>query len=348
MAETTHRVLRLLGLLESRTSWQGPELAERLGVTERTVRRDVVRLRELGYPVEGERGLEGGYRLGAGRGLPPLVLDDDEAVAMVACLRMAALSGTDEIGEAALRALTKLDQVLPPRLRAVASALDDATRALPRTRPAVDLRVLQQLATAQRDQTLVRFSYRKADGETSSREVEPGRLITQGERWYLQAYDRGRQDWRVFRLDRMDELRVTSWSFAPRKVPPHDHHRDLEERFECILRFEMDVEVSRVARRIPAAFREGLEATATGCRFRAGALSWGVLAWEMLGVARDLESPVRVPAQPHAEAFRSAFDRITHQMQTLVVAGDSSAPPVAVDVRRQASAAEADDTAPRA
>lgn len=107
MAETTHRVLRLLGLLESRTSWQGPELAERLGVTERTVRRDVVRLRELGYPVEGERGLEGGYRLGAGRGLPPLVLDDDEAVAMVACLRMAALSGTDEIGEAALRALDR-------------------------------------------------------------------------------------------------------------------------------------------------------------------------------------------------------------------------------------------------
>lgn len=348
MAETTHRVLRLLGLLESRTSWQGPELAERLGVTERTVRRDVVRLRELGYPVEGERGLDGGYRLGAGRGLPPLVLDDDEAVAMVACLRMAALSGTDEIGEAALRALTKLDQVLPPRLRAVASALDDATRALPRTRPAVDLRVLQQLATAQRDRTLVRFGYRKADGETSLREVEPGRLITQGERWYLQAYDRGRQDWRVFRLDRMDELRVTSWSFEPREVPPHDHHRDLEERFECVLRFEMAVDVSRVARRIPAAFREGLEATATGCRFRVGALSWNVLAWEMLGVARDLDSPVRVPAQPHAEAFRSACDRITRQMQTLVVAGDSSAPPVAVDVRRQASAAEGDDTAPRA
>ena len=120
MADTTQRVLRLLGLLEARTTWQAHELAARMDVTERTVRRDVTRLRQLGYPVEAARGLDGGYRMGAGRRLPPLLLDDDEAIALVACLRMGALSGADEVGEAALRALTKLDQVLPPRPRATA------------------------------------------------------------------------------------------------------------------------------------------------------------------------------------------------------------------------------------
>lgn len=127
MAETTQRVLRLLGLLETRTTWQAHELAARMDVTERTARRDVARLRQLGYPVEATRGLDGGYRLGAGRRLPPLLLDD-EAIALVACLRMGALSGVDEVGEVALRALTKLDQILPPRLRALAAAVDGATR----------------------------------------------------------------------------------------------------------------------------------------------------------------------------------------------------------------------------
>lgn len=164
MTQTTHRVLRLLGLLETRTTWRGDELAERLGVTGRTVRRDVARLRDLGYPVEAEPGMAGGYRLGGGRRLPPLVLEDDEAVALVACLRMAALTGGDAVGEAALRALTKLDQVLPARLRAVAAAIDGATRAMPRVRPAVDLRVLEQLAVAQRDHNLVRFYYCKPRG----------------------------------------------------------------------------------------------------------------------------------------------------------------------------------------
>lgn len=182
-----------------------------MDVTERTVRRDVTRLRQLGYPVEAARGLDGGYRMGAGRRLPPLLLDDDEAIALVACLRMGALSGADEVGEAALRALTKLDQVLPPRLRALASAVDRATRAIPGNRPPVDLAVLQRLATSQRDRALVRFDYCKATGETSAREVEPARLLTQGEHWYLQGFDRGRDDWRVFRLDRMTDLRSTTW-----------------------------------------------------------------------------------------------------------------------------------------
>lgn len=140
MTAPTHRVLRLLGFLEARTSWQAGELAERLGVTEQTVCRDISRLRELGYPVGSQRGVAGCYRLGAGGHLPPLVLDGDEAVALGACLRMAALAGADQVGESALRALAKLDQVLPPRLRAIASAFDDATLAIPRSRPALILR----------------------------------------------------------------------------------------------------------------------------------------------------------------------------------------------------------------
>lgn len=313
MPETTHRVLRLLGLLEARSVWQAQELAERLGVTERTVRRDVTRLRELGYPVEADRGTSGGYRLGAGRKLPPLVLEDDEAVALVACLRMAALSGTDDVGEAALRALTKLNQVLPPKLRAVASAIDEATRVIPRDRPAVDLQVLQRLATAQRDHTLVRFRYRKPSGDLSSREVEPARLMTQGRDWYLQAFDRGRDEWRTFRLDRMSDLHVTTWRFTPREVPPHDAPRDLAGRYGCVVVVEMAIDAQRVATRVSAAYRDRLEPTATGCRFRVGAPSWNDLAWHMLGVSRDLETPLLLPSGPEGDAFRSAMATIGTQ-----------------------------------
>ncbi|WP_420175028.1 helix-turn-helix transcriptional regulator [Luteococcus sp. OSA5] len=313
MSETTHRVLRLLGLLESRTSWQGAELASRLGVTERTVRRDVTRLRELGYPVESERGLDGGYRLGAGRRLPPLLLEDEEAVALVACLRMAALAGTDTVGEVALRALTKLDQVLPPKLRALASALDDATQAIPRNRPAVDLAVLQELSVAQRDCRLVRFSYDKPDGSTTSREVEPARLMTQGERWYLQGFDRGREDWRVFRLDRMSGVEVTTWSFTPRAAPPGDFQRDLVSRYPCVVEVEMAVDVEVLSTRIPAAHRDHVQATPTGCRFRVGGPTWEDLAWHMLWVARDLGAPLVLAEGPPGAAMRQAMRAIaTH------------------------------------
>lgn len=313
MTQTTHRVLRLLGLLETRTTWRGDELAERLGVTGRTVRRDVARLRDLGYPVEAEPGMAGGYRLGGGRRLPPLVLEDDEAVALVACLRMAALTGGDAVGEAALRALTKLDQVLPARLRAVAAAIDGATRAMPRVRPAVDLRVLEQLAVAQRDHNLVRFYYCKPRGGGGTREVEPARLITQGEHWYLQAYDREREDWRVFRLDRMRDLKPSTWRFAPREAPDHDFRRDLASRYECVMRVEVEVDAQRLEARLPAPYRTELEATATGCSFVVGAPTWDDLAWHLLSVSRDLNTALILPTGPAADAFRQALGRISRQ-----------------------------------
>lgn len=342
MAETTHRVLRLLGLLEARTTWRGAELADRLRVTERTVRRDVTRLRELGYPVEAERGIEGGYRLGAGRRLPPLLLDDDEAVALVACLRMVALAGADQVGEAALRTLTKLDQVLPPKLRAIASALDEATRAIPRNRPPVDLTVLQQLALAQRDHRRVRFTYCKPKGHPEPREVEPARLMTQGERWYLQAYDRGREDWRIFRLDRICDLRPSTWGFEPRPAPPAGFNRDLTSRYDCVLDFEMAVTTERLAERLPAAYREGLEPTATGCRFTVGASTWDGLAWHMLWVSRDLGEPMVVVGDPAGEAeFGDALTRITDQAQNAVrrtVPGTrESVYPICANAGREAS-----------
>lgn len=316
MADTTHRVLRLLGLLEARSTWSAEELAERLGVTERTVRRDVNRLRELGYPVCATRGLDGGYRLGAGRRLPPLLLEDDEAVALVACLRMAALAGADEAGEAALRALAKIDQLLPPRLHAIASALDTATRAIPRSRPAVELQVLQLLATAQRDAVLVRFEYVKPGGETSEREVEPARLMTQGEHWYLQAFDRGRDDWRVFRLDRMSEVRAATFRFSPRPAPSHDFQRSVAERYPCVVEVEMPIAVEAVARRIPAAHRDRLAAIDGGCRFRVGGPTWDDLAWHMLAVSRDLDCRFELGDQPAAPEFRAALQAIADQART--------------------------------
>lgn len=314
MAETTHRVLRLLTLLESRTSWTGTELADRLEVTERTVRRDVVRLRELGYPVESDRGLEGGYRLGAGRRLPPLMLDDDEAVALVACLRMAALSGQDSVGEAALRALGKLDQVLPPKLRTVAAAINEATQALPRSRPAVDWQLLSGLGTAHRDDRVVRFDYTKPDGESAEREVEPGRLMTQGEHWYLQAFDRGRKDWRIFRLDRVANLHVTSWRFTPRPLPSIDFQRSLAERYPCVVWVRLAVPADRLAARVPASHREALEPTDTGCRFRVAGPNWDEIAWHMLWVARDLRVPLELEEDdPHTDDLRAALRAIADQ-----------------------------------
>ena len=251
MANTTQRVLQLLGLLQARTTWQASALASELGVTERTVRRDIARLRDMGYPVNSSSGIEGGYQLGTGRHLPPLLLDDTEAVALVASLRMMALNGTDNAGTAALRALAKIDHILPPHLRALASAVDNATTALPHERPTVELQLLTQLATSQRDHTLVRFTYSKPNGTSSTREVEPARLMTQGELWYLQAFDKSRDDWRTFRLDRISNAQTTCWGFTPKIPPPPDFSSDIAKRYPCVIRVELESSPDLVAERIP-------------------------------------------------------------------------------------------------
>ena len=264
MADTTQRVLQLLGLLQARATWQAHELAAKLGVTERTVRRDITRLRDLGYPVHSSRGLDGGYQLGAGRHLPPLLLDDSEAIALVASLRMNALSGTDEFGEAAFRALTKLDHVMPPRLRAITHTLTGASATLNHEGSATqqqqksNLKLLQQLTNALRDHVLVRFTYHKPSATPTEREVEPAKLLTQGEYWYLQAFDRGRNDWRTFRLDRIAEPHVTTWTFSPRAAPPPALSTNIAQRFSCVARVQLTAAPEEVAARIPSSYRSCL------------------------------------------------------------------------------------------
>src|SRR3954452_6172476 len=217
MAETTERVLSLLGLLQQRPVWTGPELAERLGVTTRSVRRDVERLRGLGYPVLATQGVGGGYQLGRGKALPPLLLDDAEAVAVAVSLRMAAGGTVSGASEAALRTLAKLDQVMPPRLRAEVRAIHEATQTLDQAQPTVDGEVLLRLAKAVRDTVRVRFDYESRDGTPSSRTIEPVGLVAAGRRWYLMAFDVDRDDWRTFRLDRMRAVAATTWRFRARE-----------------------------------------------------------------------------------------------------------------------------------
>ncbi|GAA3289339.1 hypothetical protein GCM10020218_057720 [Dactylosporangium vinaceum] len=181
---TTERVLRLLALLQRRPAWTGAELAAELRVTARSVRRDVERLRSLGYPVHATGGVGGGYQLGAGTRLPPLLLDDEEAIATAVSLRLASAGPIAGAGEAALRALAKLDQVMPPRLREEVRAVHGATETLAGPGAEIDAEVLVTLARACRDAVRVRFSY---TGRPEQRTVEPVRLVTTGRRWYLAA-----------------------------------------------------------------------------------------------------------------------------------------------------------------
>ncbi|MFD4637223.1 helix-turn-helix transcriptional regulator [Lentzea sp. NPDC058436] len=215
------RLLKLLGLLQSRREWSGAELADRLGVTTRTVRRDVDRLRTLDYPVHASMGTSGGgYRLGSGAQLPPLLLDDDEAVAVAVGLRTA--SGIENIGETAVRALLKVEQVLPSALRHRVAAVEFATVPHTSTGPVLDAGVLTAVGTACRDRQRLRFGYVGHSGEQTLREVEPHRLVTWGRRWYLVAWDLQRGDWRTFRLDRMSLRTPFGARFTPREIPGGD------------------------------------------------------------------------------------------------------------------------------
>jgi predicted DNA-binding transcriptional regulator YafY len=221
MLETSSRLLDLLSLLQARREWSGPELADRLEVGVRTVRRDMERLRRLGYPVSATRGVAGGYRLGAGAQLPPLLLDEEEAVAVAVGLRTAASVGVAGIEETAVRALGKLGQVLPKRLRRRVNALGAATVPYPVTGPRVDPETLAAIATAARDSERLRFAYRSHDGTSTRRLVEPHRLVHTGRRWYLVAYDTDRGDWRTFRVDRIDKT-AADRRFVPREPPAED------------------------------------------------------------------------------------------------------------------------------
>ncbi len=224
MLETSARLLRLLAILQTPRDWTGNELAGRLGVSARTVRHDIDRLRNLGYPVHATRGSAGGYRLGVGAALPPLLLDDDEAVAVAVALRSAAGGSIAGIGESALLALSKLENVLPSRLRRRVNALHTHTVTVPpdRVGPSVDPDVLTRIAGLCRDRERLRFDYESHSGSASPREVEPYTLVNWGRRWYLVAYDLGRDDWRTFRVDRMAPKIPTGPRFIPRDLPFDD------------------------------------------------------------------------------------------------------------------------------
>ncbi|WP_199430457.1 helix-turn-helix transcriptional regulator [Qaidamihabitans albus] len=220
MSDTPQRLLRLLSLLQTPRDWTGPELAGRLGVTVRTVRNDIERLRDLGYPVHGIRGAAGGYRLGAGTSLPPLLLDDDEAVAVAVGLRIGTGNGAvTGIEESSLRALAKLERMLPSRLRRRVHNLRDYVVPVPGAGPAVDADTLTAIVAAARDNERLRFDYTGHDATVTGRDAEPHRLVHTRGRWYLLAWDTGRAGWRTFRADRM-RLRVPNGPrFTPREEP---------------------------------------------------------------------------------------------------------------------------------
>ncbi|WP_150251511.1 helix-turn-helix transcriptional regulator [Nocardiopsis deserti] len=232
MRATSARLLRLLSLLQTRKDWPGGELADRLEVSPRTVRRDVDRLRELGYPIQATMGTGGGYQLGAGAALPPLLLDDDEAVAVAVGLRTAAQGGVSGIEETSVRALAKLLQVLPSRLRRRVDALGAFTVPMPSDGPTVDADVLALVAATCRDSERLRFDYERHDGSASRRAVEPHRLVSRGRRWYLVAWDTERDDWRTFRVDRMRPLTPTGPRVPPRDPPGQGVAAYLRERID--------------------------------------------------------------------------------------------------------------------
>lgn len=222
MSDTTSRALSLLTLLQTHRSWPGPELAARLGVSERTVRRDVERLRELGYRVESSPGIDGGYRLEAGSAVPPLLLSDEEAVTIAVGLRVAATQRLVDGPQTTLTALAKLEQVLPTALRRRVNALAAYVQPKGPEGPLVSPDLLGELALACRDRERIRFAYTAADGARTRRRVDPCILVPAEQNWYLLAWDLDREDWRTFRVDRLSGLFHTRATFAPRQLPAED------------------------------------------------------------------------------------------------------------------------------
>ena len=316
MSETSSRLLELLSLLQARRDWPGGELADRLEVSGRTIRRDIERLRRLGYPVESLTGPAGGYRLRAGSAMPPLLLDDEEAIAIAVGLRTAAGASVSGIEETAVRALVKLEQVLPAHLRRRVSALGSATLTVPVSGPRIDPRHLTLIAGACRDSECVRFGYRTRDGTDSRREVEPHSLVNRGRRWYLVAWDRRREDWRTFRLDRLTRPASTAVRFRPRRLPAKDAAAYVERsiagaptRYEAVVTLHAPAE--QISSRIPAYWGTIEPIDAHTCRFTAGDddLGWLAMRVAMLGVDFDVQEPPELIE--HLRALGSRLRRAT-------------------------------------
>ena len=302
MTATSGRLLQLLSLLQARRDWTGAELAGRLEVSGRTIRRDVERLRELGYPVESLTGRAGCYRLRAGTAMPPLLLDDDEAIALAVGLRTAARASVTGIEETAVRALVKLEQVLPGHLRRRVAALGAATISSPAGGPTVDPQHLTILAAACRDNERVRFAYRSRDGQDSRREAEPRALVNLGRRWYLVAWDCGRDDWRSFRVDRVTRPESTGVRCTPRSVPGDDPAEFVRagiagapHRFEA--RVTLHAPAGEIAERVRG-WGAVEPVDAERCEYRAGDddLAWLAMRLVMLGVDFVVHEPPELRA----------------------------------------------------
>jgi predicted DNA-binding transcriptional regulator YafY len=299
MADTTGRLLRLLSLLQTRRTWSGHELLARLAISERTLRRDIDRLRQLGYPVDATSGPFGGYQLGAGSDIPPLLLDDEEAVAIAMGLLTAAGGTITGIEETSLRALAKLENVLPPRIRRRINMLQSAVVPMIRAWVRVDAEVLTIVAQACRDRERLRFQYRSRQGEDSERHVEPHQLVSLGQRWYLVAFDRERNDWRTFRLDRIRAPRPTKFDFQPRPIPGGDAAAYVTNSLRSIpTRFELLATVAAPAAEVERQLREATVAavdnTTCSVRLRGDHLEWLAFQLTWLGVDFVIHEPAEL------------------------------------------------------
>jgi predicted DNA-binding transcriptional regulator YafY len=322
MVGTSARLLALLSLLGLRREWTGAELAARLEVAPRTIRRDVEKLRSLGYPVEAAPGVAGGYRLGAGGELPPLLLDDAEAVAVAVGLRTAAAGSISGIEETSVQALAKLEQVLPDHLRRQVSALSAAMTAFGVDGPRIDSELLSTIAGACRDGVCLHFTYATWDDRTTRRHVEPHSVVMSGTRWYLLAFDRDRDDWRTFRLDRMQSRPLTGARTRRRAVPGGDPAAYVRQRLRALhegdaeapageVRLTLAAEQAR--RRIPARYAEVHPDGEAACRVKTRG------AWTREFVIRMamLEAEMEILGPPEMiEATQRLIARISSGLPT--------------------------------
>lgn len=319
------RLLRLLSLLQVRRGWSGAELTRRLGVSARTLRRDVERLRELGYQVEGTPGAAGGYRMVSGQDLPPLPLSDEEAVAIA--LGLITATG---VGESALSALTKLERVLPRRLRPRMAALQDSASTMAHAvePPGVDPAVLGSLASSCREHVVTGFDHRDRAGEVRERRVEPHHLVAHGGHWYLIAHDTGRDAWRTFRVDRISGPCATHRRFAPRPLPAPDPATFLARRLAAatythtvLVTVELSAEAFRA--RFHGPLPGGIEPLGEhACRVRVSARSLDLAcqytaAVLALGEPYTLEAPPEVVERLHGvgRGLVRSTDRFAEQVR---------------------------------
>jgi predicted DNA-binding transcriptional regulator YafY len=313
MLQTSARLLRLLTMLQSRRSWAGPDLAERLEVTARTLRRDVDRLRSLGYPVHSTSGTAGGYSLGAGASLPPLMLEDDEGIAVALALQIAAGGSIGGIEDAAQRALSKLEQVLPNRLRRRIKTMRSSIVRLSDSGPTVDLSAVAALASACEAQREIAFDYNDHHARVSQRQVEPHRLVHMGRRWYLVAWDKVRADWRTFRIDRICLPFESGATFASRSAPDDDVGAFVSRSvssgpYPYRVQVAMRAPLAAVRERIPASSATLEVIDARRCRLRTGGHTLeGIAIWlACTGFDFDVEDPPELAAALHRAQQRLA------------------------------------------